>query len=208
MKTRLELMKDARAILQEIQNRIPYSEQTHELRHARVQWNHRCTKAAGRAWTGHGPKGGLVELSTSIFDRAENQAGLRNTVLHEIAHLMAPGAHHGPAWKRAALSIGCTAERCHNFTTNDAGSRRNYPVQCARCGHGFDVGAVRAAKILSGSAIYRHRGCGGQLVIDSAGITQDQLTRLRNSKTAGGPSISRTRRRKNSTLDDLLGGGF
>ncbi len=36
-----------------------------------------------------------------------------DTLLHEIAHALAgPKAHHGPAWKAVARSIGCTATRC------------------------------------------------------------------------------------------------
>lgn len=35
-----------------------------------------------------------------------------NTILHEIAHALTPGAKHGPEWKAKAKQIGCTGERC------------------------------------------------------------------------------------------------
>jgi predicted SprT family Zn-dependent metalloprotease len=48
----------------------------------------------------------LVELN------AEDE--VRDTILHEIAHALAPrGAGHGPAWRALALSIGCNAQRCY-----------------------------------------------------------------------------------------------
>ncbi|TDE94808.1 M48 family peptidase [Occultella glacieicola] len=38
---------------------------------------------------------------------------VRDTLLHEIAHALAGhGAGHGPRWRRIALSIGCSAQRC------------------------------------------------------------------------------------------------
>jgi predicted SprT family Zn-dependent metalloprotease len=38
---------------------------------------------------------------------------VRETILHEIAHALAPrGAGHGLKWKALALSIGCNGHRC------------------------------------------------------------------------------------------------
>lgn len=36
----------------------------------------------------------------------------RNTVLHEIAHALTPGAHHGPRFMAKCREIGARAERC------------------------------------------------------------------------------------------------
>jgi predicted SprT family Zn-dependent metalloprotease len=48
----------------------------------------------------------LVELN--------DDAEVRDTILHEIAHALAPrGAGHGPAWRSVAVSIGCNGTRCY-----------------------------------------------------------------------------------------------
>lgn len=50
-----------------------------------------------------------------ILTRMNDEATVRNTVLHEIAHALAgPDAGHGPAWKAKARSIGCDGNRCYN----------------------------------------------------------------------------------------------
>lgn len=75
--------------------------------------------------------------------------GVKNLVLHEIAHALAPrGAHHGPAWRQVAQSIGCTGERCHaakmpprRFTYGCPNGHevrrhrqiRNRPLACSKC---------------------------------------------------------------------------
>ena len=48
----------------------------------------------------------LVELN--------DEKEVRDTILHEIAHALAPrGAGHGPAWRSVAVSIGCNGTRCY-----------------------------------------------------------------------------------------------
>jgi predicted SprT family Zn-dependent metalloprotease len=48
----------------------------------------------------------LVELNAEVE--------VRDTILHEIAHALAPrGAGHGPAWQALALAIGCNGLRCY-----------------------------------------------------------------------------------------------
>ena len=47
----------------------------------------------------------LVELNS--------EDKVRDTILHEIAHALAPcGAGHGPVWRAIAVSIGCNGRRC------------------------------------------------------------------------------------------------
>jgi predicted SprT family Zn-dependent metalloprotease len=42
------------------------------------------------------------------------ESEVRETILHEIAHAIAPrGAGHGEKWQAVARSIGCTAARCY-----------------------------------------------------------------------------------------------
>jgi predicted SprT family Zn-dependent metalloprotease len=66
----------------------------------------------------------LVELN----DVAE----VRETILHEIAHALAPrGAGHGPEWKALAISIGCNGRRC--FGREVARPAPKYRGTCPSC---------------------------------------------------------------------------
>lgn len=54
-----------------------------------------------------------ISLSRHLVE-LNDEAEVRDTILHEIAHALAPrGAGHGPAWQAAAQSIGCNAQRCY-----------------------------------------------------------------------------------------------
>jgi predicted SprT family Zn-dependent metalloprotease len=54
-----------------------------------------------------------ISLSRHLVEmNAESE--VRDTILHEIAHALAPrGAGHGPVWQALALSIGCNGRRCY-----------------------------------------------------------------------------------------------
>lgn len=39
------------------------------------------------------------------------EAKVRDTILHELAHAMTPGAKHGPAWRAAARKLGANPSR-------------------------------------------------------------------------------------------------
>jgi predicted SprT family Zn-dependent metalloprotease len=52
----------------------------------------------------------LSEYLVELNDEAE----VRDTILHEIAHALLPrGAGHGPKWRAMAESIGCQPRRCY-----------------------------------------------------------------------------------------------
>lgn len=58
---------------------------------------------------------------------------VRQTVLHEIAHVLAgPTAGHGPEWRRLARSLGHSGERVNRIATVPTGGR--YVATCATCG--------------------------------------------------------------------------
>lgn len=58
-----------------------------------------------------------IQLSR-FFVRLNDEATVRNTILHEIAHaLTGPGHGHDWTWKRQAKAIGCTGERCTEAVT-------------------------------------------------------------------------------------------
>jgi predicted SprT family Zn-dependent metalloprotease len=94
-------------------------------------WDKRPTGRAGQCRYGRQEIG----LSWKIFSIEANRAEAENTILHEIAHALTPGAHHGPAWKRVARDIGCSAARCHQLETPPRKQGR-YAGSCA-CGTDF-----------------------------------------------------------------------
>lgn len=50
---------------------------------------------------------------SQYFLESCTQKQMKNTVLHEIAHILAGHASaHGPRWKKIAREIGCDAEVC------------------------------------------------------------------------------------------------
>ena len=87
----------------------------------------------------YGPK--EVALSAWMLqDGAKQDEATRDTILHEIAHALTPGAKHGPRWRAMALLVGANPER--TFNAEDNGLERpafRYQAKCAGCDrtHGF-----------------------------------------------------------------------
>ena len=74
----------------------------------------------------------------------------RNTILHEIAHALAPrGAGHGPLWKRVCVNVGCEPIACYGeAVTRPTGG---WLGTCPNCGHTWNkyrrpTGQPRACK--------------------------------------------------------------
>ena len=73
-----------------------------------------------------------IELSTH-FVAANDEAQVRETILHEIAHALAgEKAGHGPKWKAMCAHVGCKPQRC------DQGEavmpRGRWQARCHTCG--------------------------------------------------------------------------
>ncbi|MBM6404151.1 SprT-like domain-containing protein [Phycicoccus sp. CSK15P-2] len=95
---------------------------------------------------------GISGPLTALHDEAE----VRDTLLHEIAHaLVGPEHGHDAVWREAAVRIGCTGERCvpadaprvpgdwlgrcpagHERTRHRAPTRL---MSCGRCSRRFDA---------------------------------------------------------------------
>lgn len=72
-----------------------------------------------------------ITLSRPITELLEDQHVL-DTVLHEVAHaLVGPGCGHGTTWRKAAKSIGCTANRC---ASDPVQLKRPFIGTCPGCG--------------------------------------------------------------------------
>ncbi|MEO7753136.1 MAG: SprT-like domain-containing protein [Terracoccus sp.] len=80
-------------------------------RHGLSSWTFRFDRAKTRAGACHG-RDRVISLSrhvTLLHDEAE----VRDTILHEIAHALAgPGHGHDEVWRAAAQSIGGSGLRC------------------------------------------------------------------------------------------------
>jgi len=131
------------------------AENLERLQRAYFELSRRLKVAAGKATVG-GPRLGRVQLSVSIFcdprnaDRAEKE--LRDTVRHELAHVAAPqGSGHGPVWKRLAIMLGDSGERCHDMAVTRK-ARFDWDLTCSCCGE--QIGTLRnratVARYLSG----------------------------------------------------------
>lgn len=105
-----------------------------------------------------------IELSTH-FVLKNDEAQVRDTVLHEIAHAIAGyRAGHGMAWKMACVRVGARPERTCATADMPKGRWK------ARCG-GCDTVHHRHRKPLAG-AVYHCRACGadkGKLAFALAG---------------------------------------
>lgn len=72
------------------------------------------------------------------------------TVLHEIAHALTPGAYHGPEWVRKARELGHSGERCYSEenTVIPSPTWRAFCPKCQKDAGGY----FRRKKLL-------HRAC-------------------------------------------------
>jgi SprT protein len=95
------------------------------------------------------------EISLSRFlVKMNKEEEVRDTILHEIAHALAPrGTGHGPVWRTIALSIGCNGSRCYHEAVARPTPRfkgicpscktvirrhRRTKISCARCSPVYD----------------------------------------------------------------------
>jgi predicted SprT family Zn-dependent metalloprotease len=65
---------------------------------------------------------------------AEDQ--VRDTLLHEIAHALAPGDGHGAVWRRKCREVGAKPQRCYTDSAVRSPPRRAAPYTygCQACG--------------------------------------------------------------------------
>ncbi len=73
-------------------------------------------------------RGGRIEVS--IYCVQTGVETFMNTLLHEIAHaLVGVNEGHGPVWKRKAVEIGCSGDRCGQMDVP-----AKYVGTCPTCG--------------------------------------------------------------------------
>lgn len=145
-----------------------------------LEWSSRLTVALGKAsrltW-----KVKLARKAWPLISFEER----RETVFHEVAHLIAlhegglKAWCHGPTWRRVMAKIGYPrAEQYHTLTEQLSTIQRKKVrvIARCRCDSGGEVSGVRradgahlitkatATKITSGRSVYRCRFCGCPIV--------------------------------------------
>lgn len=141
----------AESILQALHHRHPLK------RPARLEWR-RYRTTAGRAHF----RENLITLSASILDTEEK---LRDTLIHEYAHLLAyerygrrGGTGHGPAWQHAMRELGAKPEVRHRYECQRNRPRQRVVYRCDGCKKEF-----HRLRRLPRKGRFRHAGCGGKI---------------------------------------------
>jgi len=160
MKSQWDWLNEAYAIKKEVQENFDQYDQL--LAKTRIEFSNKLTSTAGKARYSQN----VITLSWPIFCQPENQAGFRNTMLHEIAHIvLGPGYGHNRIWKYTHRKIGGNGKRTHLLTTKKRRAyRRAYKaaiVVCA-CGYKVRIGPIQHKRLREGVQ-YRHKKCGQPL---------------------------------------------
>lgn len=106
---------------------------------------------------------GRITLSAVVLKDPEH---IRETLLHEYAHLLAfdrhgrKGAGHGKHWKQAMVDLGLEPKVHHHYEVVRNQSRQVVVYQCKKCGESFS-----RKRRLTQSKRYFHRQCGGQIAL-------------------------------------------
>jgi predicted SprT family Zn-dependent metalloprotease len=129
----------------------------------RFETSGRMTRCAGLAF----PSKRLIKLSTPYFSNPDNLSELRETVIHEVAHVLADSRSsqkkgrreiHGPEWRKVAQSLGGRGDRCHRMELSKDHQRPLLEGICSRCQQQMALGPIQHKKYHEG-ATYSHRKC-------------------------------------------------
>ena len=126
--------------------------------HPILEWR-RYSVTAGMAHYQHG----VITLSAVVL---KNPAHIRETLLHEYAHLLAfdrhgrKGAGHGKHWKQAMVDLGLEPKVHHHYEVVRNQSHQLVVYKCKKCGESFS-----RKRQLTRSKRYFHRQCGGQIAL-------------------------------------------
>jgi SprT protein len=111
--------------------------------------------AAGMAYC----REGRIGLSSRVL---KTPAAVRDTLVHEYAHLLAWVRHgrkslgHGPLWQKAMRDLGAEPVVRHQYEVERNGRRQRVVYRCAKCG--FEFAKPRR---FPRSRRYAHVNCGG-----------------------------------------------
>ena len=75
-----------------------------------------------------------ITLSKALV-LVNDEARVKNTILHEIAHAIVGRGHgHDWVWRQKAIQIGCDGKRCYS-SNNTTTPESKYIAVCSTCGH-------------------------------------------------------------------------
>ena len=105
-----------------------------------VEWNTRMRSCAGRAFW----PTGLIQINPKLT--LISDAEVKQTVLHELAHLVAYERHpnrtiksHGVEWQRASVDLGIPGERAtHELSLPTRTLQRKWRYDCPKCEKSFE----------------------------------------------------------------------
>jgi len=105
-----------------------------------VEWNTRMRSCAGRAFW----PTGLIQVNPRLPQISDTE--VKQTVLHELAHLIAYERHpnrpiksHGREWQRACADVGIPGEKAtHELSLPTRTLRRKWRYDCPRCAKSFE----------------------------------------------------------------------
>jgi SprT protein len=106
---------------------------------------------------------GMITLSVVVLKDPDH---IRETLLHEYAHLLAfdrhgkRGAGHGKYWRQAMIDLGLEPKVHHHYEVVRNQSRQIVVYQCKKCGEKFS-----RKRQMTRSKRYFHRQCGGQIAL-------------------------------------------
>lgn len=109
-----------------------------------IAWKKFGFRAAGRTWYNNGV--GLIEMNTNFLYSKDADEFIKNTTLHELAHLIClrlfKELKHNVRFRNIARVLGDDGERCHNYADPENKPERNkkkyYTVVCS-CGEEHEL---------------------------------------------------------------------
>jgi len=123
---------------------------------AKIAWRY-YRVAAGKAYFHQG----VIGLSSRLLDTEEK---VRDTLIHEYAHLLAVDRHgriaanHGPLWQRAMRDLGAEPTRTHSYAVEPPRQSKEVTYRCEKCLREI----VRKRRLPRGRK-FVHASCGGAL---------------------------------------------
>jgi len=130
--------------------------------------NNRMRSCAGKAW----PTYGVIAINSEMYDvmdPTEND-NLRQTLLHELCHILTPNDHHGKLWKESMGIFGLEPRRCHDNEMPNRRTRQKFEVSCD-CGKSYKVTQIILKRANKGYA-YR---CHCKRAIDFSEVISEAL---------------------------------
>lgn len=149
-----ELTSFAENLFQELTTQFPLSYEP------KWRWKGLRVSAGMAYW-----RKGEIALSSVVLTTPEM---VRDTLVHEYAHLLAVDRHgakaanHGVFWQQAMRDLGAEPVTRHTYPVVRNTARQQVWYRCKKCGYRFSRN-----RQLPRNRSYVHRGCGGNITLDS-----------------------------------------